>query len=39
MRPFRPGDEGPVVSIWNATLTRDPITVDKLTKDFNLDII
>jgi len=26
IRPYRPGDEGVVVSLWNAILDRDPIT-------------
>jgi ribosomal protein S18 acetylase RimI-like enzyme len=32
MRIYRPGDESIVVDIWNATLTRDPLSVDRFVR-------
>lgn len=37
IRPFRPQDYTPVVSLWNRCLTKDPITEDRFWKFYLLD--
>ncbi|MBE3582844.1 MAG: GNAT family N-acetyltransferase [Limnochordaceae bacterium] len=38
VRPYRPGDEEQLVSLWNRSLAADPITLDRLVERVFLDV-